>query len=93
MKNRHVALASAAAALFVAGAGADAGAGHHEAGEKVKCEGVNQCGGKSACKTLFSDCAGKNDCHGKGFVMLTPEECAQAKAAKEAESAPTPEPE
>ena len=35
---------------------------------------------ESACKTLFSDCAGHNECKGKGFVMLTPEECEQAKA-------------
>lgn len=80
MKTRNAALASAAAALFVAGISAPATAAHHESDEKVKCEGVNSCKGESACKTLFSDCAGHNDCKGKGFVMLSAEECEQAKA-------------
>jgi hypothetical protein len=47
---------------------------------KIKCEGVNECKSHSACKTLFSDCAGKNSCKGKGFLMLTPEACEAAKA-------------
>lgn len=88
MKSRNMALASAAAALFVASFGAPsqpAFADHHE-GEKVKCEGVNSCKGASSCKTLTSDCAGHNACKGKGFVMLTPEECEQAKAKTDSES-------
>jgi uncharacterized membrane protein len=86
MKTRNAALASAAAALFVAGIGNPAIAAHHEEGEKIKCEGVNSCKGESSCKTLFSDCAGHNDCKGKGFVMLSAEECEQTKAAMDAES-------
>lgn len=81
MKVRSFIMASAAAALFVAGAGVAAG-DHHEGGEaKVKCEGANGCKGKSACKTDASACAGHNECKGKGFVMLSQEECDAAKAA------------
>ena len=78
MSQRSFVLASAAAALFVAGAVAPAHAAEEEG--KIKCEGVNACKGHSSCKTLLSECAGKNSCKGKGFVMMTPEECEAAKA-------------
>ena len=85
-KTKTTALASAAAMLFLVSGGVPA---HAEEAEmaKIKCEGVNQCKSHSNCKTLFSDCAGKNSCKGKGFLMLTPEECEAAKARmkKEAE--------
>lgn len=74
------ALAAAAASLFLAGAGLAVGVSDASAADRIKCEGVNQCKGSSDCKTLFSSCAGHNECKGKGFVMLTPEECAKAKA-------------
>ena len=80
MKIRNAAIASAAAALFVAGVGTPAAPAQAEEAEKIKCEGVNSCKGESSCKTLFSECAGHNECKGKGFVMLTPEECDAAKA-------------
>jgi hypothetical protein len=85
MKSKTTALASAAALLFAAGA---AWADHHEEakGEKIKCEGVNSCHGKSACKTAKNECAGKNACGGQGFLMLTQAECDAAKAkAKESQ--------
>ena len=81
MSRNSFVLASAAAALFVAGAAAPAFA--DEATGQVKCEGVNACKGESACKTASSECAGTNSCKGKGFVMMTPQECAAAKAAAE----------
>ena len=81
------ALAAAAASLFLAGAGLTVGAPDATAADKIKCEGVNQCKGSSDCKTLFSDCAGHNGCKGKGFVMLTPEECEKAKAEMAKEKA------
>ena len=81
MSRRSFALASAAAALFVAGATAPALADEAE----VKCEGVNSCKGQSACSTAQNECAGKNSCKGKGFLMLTPEECEAAKAQMEQE--------
>jgi hypothetical protein len=81
MSRRSFALASAAAALFVAGAAAP---GHAAEEAKIKCEGVNSCKGHSDCKTATSECAGKNSCKGKGYLKLTAEECEAAKArAKE----------
>ena len=80
MKTRTSVLAAAAATLFLSGGVASVAA--HEGGEKaekIKCEGVNGCKGTSACKTLFSNCAGHNECKGKGFLMLTPEECEKAR--------------
>ena len=80
MQARKGAIAAAAASLFLGATGVVALAGSAGAEEKIKCEGVNSCKGSSACKTLFSSCAGHNECKGKGFVMLTPEECEAAKA-------------
>ncbi len=79
MKTRSGMLAAAAASLFMAG-GAALVAAPAAAEDKIKCEGVNSCKSHSDCKTLFSECAGHNDCAGKGFKMLTPEECDEAKA-------------
>ena len=79
MKSKTMALASAAALLLLAGAGL-ATAEEGEEVAKIKCEGVNQCKSHSDCKTLLSECAGKNSCKGKGFLTLTPEECEAAKA-------------
>ncbi len=42
---------------------------------KVHCMGVNECKGKSACKTEANACAGQNGCGKKGFVEITEEEC------------------
>ena len=78
MTSRSGMLAAAAASLFVAGA-AGFVAAPAQAADKIKCEGVNSCKSHSDCKTLFSDCKGHNDCAGKGFVMMTPEECEKAK--------------
>ena len=83
MKSRAVYLASAAAALFLAGASGQALAqdqGESEA--KIKCEGVNECKGHGSCAGANNSCAGKNSCRGKSFKMMTPEECAAAKEAK-----------
>lgn len=79
MTSRSGMLAAAAASLFMAGA-AGFVAAPAQAVDKIKCEGVNSCKSHSDCKTLFSDCAGHNECAGKGFKMLTPEECEEAKA-------------
>ena len=80
MKSRAITLASAAAALFIAGAAGTAFADHHEKSEaKIKCEGVNECKGKGACSSAKNSCAGENSCKGKGFLMMTAEECSAAK--------------
>jgi hypothetical protein len=80
MKNRSAIVASAAAAMFLAGF---AGAAHAESPgteAKVKCEGVNSCKGHSDCKTAQNACKGQNGCGGKGFVMMSEAECDAAKA-------------
>ena len=85
MKSRAVYLASAAAALFVAGASGQAVAqDHDQAGSeaKIKCEGVNECKGHGSCAGANNSCAGKNSCKGKSFKMMTPDECTAAKEAK-----------
>lgn len=69
-------VATAVAGLFFAnGALAD----HHEAGSKdadVKCQGVNECKGTSACGVPGGhDCHGQNECKGKGWIKLSKEEC------------------
>jgi hypothetical protein len=85
MTKRSAVLAAAAAAIFVSGGATqatDANAAHHEAGEMVKCDGVNSCKGQSECNTDHSKCNGQNECAGKGWVKMTPEECEKAKAAQ-----------
>jgi len=80
MISRSSLIAAAAAGLFLAGAAGVASADHHEAGAKIKCEGVNSCKGKSDCKTASNSCQGKNSCAGKGFLNMTQAECDAAKA-------------
>ena len=84
MKTRSAVIASAAAALFLAGAAGAANAEQDGAEAKVKCEGVNSCKGHSDCKSANNSCKGKNGCAGEGFMMMTQAECDAAKAkAKE----------
>ena len=75
-KLSSLALATAAAVMF--STAPLTGAQAEEA--KVKCEGVNNCKGTSACATAASSCAGKNACKGHGFVMMTKADCDAAKA-------------
>jgi hypothetical protein len=80
MRARSAFVASAAAALFLAGF---AGAAHAEEGgtdAKIKCEGVNSCKGHGECKSARNACKGQNGCGGQGFVMMTRAECDAAKA-------------
>ena len=80
MKTRSALIASAAAALFVAGMAGAAQAEEKGSAAKIKCEGVNSCKGHSDCKSAQNSCKGKNGCAGKGFMMMTPAECEAAKA-------------
>lgn len=66
-----VAIATAAAALFAAGAVNTATAQE----VKVKCYGANACKGKSECKTSMNACKGKNSCKGQGFEQMTEKAC------------------
>ena len=68
-----MAIAAAAAALFLAGAPAVA----EDSGNlvKVKCNGANACKGQAECKTAMNACKGQNSCKGHGFVSLTEQAC------------------
>lgn len=81
MKERSrlagIALAAAAASLFIAGC-ASPGGGTQMADSsavKVKCYGANACKGQAECKTSANGCKGQNACKGQGFVNLTEEAC------------------
>ena len=80
MTNKGAFIAAMAAGLFSAGAPLAALAADSD---KVHCEGVNSCKGKSACSTAKSGCAGQNGCKGKGWIEMTEKEC-KAKGGKPA---------
>lgn len=77
-RNRRLvgmAIAAAAAGLFVAGVPA---AGAADDGTvKVRCYGANACKGQAECKTAMNRCKGKNACKGKGFVTMDEKSCLQ----------------
>ncbi|MGH8710892.1 MAG: BufA2 family periplasmic bufferin-type metallophore [Burkholderiales bacterium] len=81
-KLSGVALAAAAATLFVAGC-ATGGTGYKATGQ-VECTGVNGCKGQSECKTASNDCKGKNGCRGEGFLYMDPLSCWRAQNAARA---------
>jgi uncharacterized membrane protein len=72
-----VALAAAAATLFIAGCASSGGSMQTaDAGAvKVKCYGANACKGQAECKTALNDCKGQNACKAKGYVTLTEQAC------------------
>ena len=79
MKLQGILVASAALGLMAA---APAGAAHHEgeADAKVKCAGINGCGGQGECAAADGshECGGKNSCKGKGWVSVdTAEACTE----------------
>ena len=49
--------------------------------DKVQCQGVNSCKGKSACHGAANACAGQNSCKGKGWISTTEKDC-KAKGGK-----------
>jgi uncharacterized membrane protein len=67
-----VALATAAAALFIAGTGNTGADDGKPAVVKSKCYGGNACKGQSECKTTTNACKGQNACKGKGFTLYNP---------------------
>jgi len=45
-------------------------------GPEVKCLGINECAGESACDVAGShDCGGQNSCKGKGWILVPQEQC------------------
>jgi hypothetical protein len=81
METSRLAVAAAAAALFLAGCTTQGGAGSGamqsaDAGTvKIKCYGANACKGQAECKTAMNECKGHNACKGKGFLSLTEQDC------------------
>jgi hypothetical protein len=60
-------MASAAAALILAGGVVARAEGEKTAGT-VACAGINACKGQGACAGGGHACAGKNGCKGQGWV-------------------------
>lgn len=82
MENKRiagVAMAAAAAALFVAGCASQGSMAAKSA--QVQCMGVNACKGQSACKTAASSCKGQNSCKGQGWLEMSADDC-KAKGGK-----------
>lgn len=81
MELKKALMISAVASTFIATGSALADEhGTKSEAEKIHCEGVNACKGHGACRTEANACAGQNGCAGQGFMVMTPEECEQAKA-------------
>jgi len=76
-KITGLAIAAAAAVMFVAAPAAMAG--KDEA--KIHCVGTNACKGKSDCKTASNACKGMNACKGKGMNAMSEKDC-KAKGGK-----------
>ena len=84
-------LALTAAAMFLGGCNKDAStaspddaAGDAKTAAKIKCFGANECAGQAACDvpddrvepgSKGHACAGQNECKGKGWVLLSGDEC------------------
>jgi hypothetical protein len=80
--NSGAAIAAAAAALLIAGSAVSAPMQMAAEGGQGHCVGANACKGKTACKTASNACKGQNACKGKGFLVMTQEECAKIEGAK-----------
>ncbi len=74
-KTAGATLATAAAALFLAGAATTITPSPVQAAD-VKCVGINACKGHGECKTASNECKGLNSCKGHGWVSTaSAEEC------------------
>jgi len=79
METSKLAIAAAAATLFIAGCAAQGGGGAAQTADagsvKVKCYAGNACKGQAECKTAMNECKGQNACKSQGFVMMTEKDC------------------
>ena len=75
-KLSGVALAAAAATLFIAGCAS--GGSRYQTTGQVECTVVNGCKGLSECKTANNACKGKNSCRYEGFLYMDPFSCWRA---------------
>jgi hypothetical protein len=78
MTTKGALIAAMAAGLFSTSAPLIARAADSD---KVQCQGINSCKGKSACHGANNGCAGQNSCKGKGWIQTTEKEC-KAKGGK-----------
>ena len=76
-RNKGLTIASAAAALFLAGAVDARAETHGEGAGEVYCKGINSCKGQSVCATDKHGCGGQNACKGQGIIKSTEKECAE----------------
>lgn len=54
----------------------DAAASDADPNRQVRCYGVNECSGQTACDVAGKwDCAGNNDCKGKGWLKVSKADC------------------
>ena len=88
-KNLPTNIALAAAALFLAACHHEKGGGTATPDDasksaNVKCFGVNECSAQGACNvpdgrvepgSKGHACAGQNECRGKGWILLSQQEC------------------
>lgn len=77
-KANGVALAAAAAAVFLAAPMAVSAADNSTNSIMGQCMGVNSCRGHSDCKSVYNVCKGQNECHGFGFKVMSRKQCAAA---------------
>jgi hypothetical protein len=84
-------IAMAVSGLLLASSPQLAMAGGAAKEAKVKCEGINECKGKSSCVTAGNACAGMNSCKGKGVIEVTSKEC-KAKKGKVVAEKPADKP-
>jgi hypothetical protein len=83
LKTTGFALATAAAAVFAAGAMMAPMAQADEMKDmSVHCAGVNSCKGTSECKTAKNDCKGHNSCKGQGWVTKASAKDCEAEGGK-----------
>jgi uncharacterized membrane protein len=81
MNAKNVLIATAAAMLLISGAVVAHADDSAMSSGKQMCFGINDCKGKSACKSVQNDCKGKNACKGQGNTVTNPDDC-KAKGGK-----------
>ena len=74
MNAKGILIASAAAALFLAGA-VPVRAAEKAGSDDVRCMGANACKGQGACASAHNDCKGKNGCKGQGMTKMSAADC------------------
>jgi uncharacterized membrane protein len=79
---RSAVMATAIAALFATLPAAADQPAQHKDDAKVKCAGINECKGKSACHGNGNACVGQNTCKGKGWIEVQSEKECKDKGGK-----------